>query len=110
MVCKRISRSDIHLGVEKPEPHFVDLALYLAFFPRLLQGPIERGGNLIPQLKAKYEFNYDNMRFRVILITWGLFKKPVIVIGLGSALMRYGGCACHERSFVLYANSATLHS
>ena len=26
---------------------------------------------------------YDNMRFGVILITWGLFKKPVIVDGVG---------------------------
>jgi D-alanyl-lipoteichoic acid acyltransferase DltB (MBOAT superfamily) len=69
---------DIYLEIEKPEHHFGYFALYLAFFPKLLQGPIERAGDLIPQLKARYEFNYDNMRFGMLLFTWGLFKKVVI--------------------------------
>ena len=43
---------DIYLEIEKPERHFGYFALYLAFFPKLLQGPIERAGDLIPQLKS----------------------------------------------------------
>src|SRR6185369_1176203 len=74
---------DIYLEIEKPERHFGYFALYLAFFPKLLQGPIERSGDLIPQLKTKYEFNYDNMRFGMLLFTWGLFKKVVIANRLG---------------------------
>lgn len=74
---------DIYLEIEKPERHFGYFALYLSFFPKLLQGPIERAGDLIPQLKAKYEFNYDNMRFGMLLFTWGLFKKVVIADRLG---------------------------
>lgn len=74
---------DIYLEKEKPEQHLGYFALYLAFFPKLLQGPIERAGDLIPQLKAKYEFNYDNMRFGMLLFTWGLFKKVVIADRLG---------------------------
>jgi alginate O-acetyltransferase complex protein AlgI len=74
---------DIYLEIEKPERHFGYLALYLSFFPKLLQGPIERAGDLIPQLKARYEFNYDNMRFGILLFTWGLFKKVVIADRLG---------------------------
>ena len=74
---------DIYLEIEKPERHFGYFALYLAFFPKLLQGPIERSGNLLPQLKAKYEFNYDNIRFGMLLFTWGLFKKVVIADRLG---------------------------
>src|SRR6185369_6842580 len=74
---------DIYLEVEKPERHFGYFALYLAFFPKLLQGPIERSGDLIPQLKEKYEFNYGNMRFGLLLFTWGLFKKVVIADRLG---------------------------
>jgi alginate O-acetyltransferase complex protein AlgI len=74
---------DIYLGIEKPERHFGYFALYLAFFPKLLQGPIERASNLIPQLKARYEFNYDNMRFGMLLFAWGLFKKVVIADRLG---------------------------
>ena len=74
---------DIYLEIEKPERHFGYFALYLAFFPKLLQGPIERAGDLIPQLKTRYEFNYDNMRFGLLLFTWGLFKKVVIADRLG---------------------------
>lgn len=69
---------DIYLEIEKPERHFGYFTLYLAFFPKLLQGPIERASDLLPKLKAKYEFNYDNMRFGMLLFTWGLFKKVVI--------------------------------
>jgi D-alanyl-lipoteichoic acid acyltransferase DltB (MBOAT superfamily) len=75
---------DIFLEIEKPERHFGHFALYMSFFPKLLQGPIERAGDLIPQLKARYEFNYDNMRFGMLLFTWGLFKKVVIADPLGS--------------------------
>lgn len=74
---------DIYLEIVKPERHFGYFALYLAFFPKLLQGPIERADDLIPQLKRKYEFNYDNMRFGMLLLTWGLFKKVVIADRLG---------------------------
>jgi len=69
--------------IEKPERHFGYFALYLAFFPKLLQGPIERAGDLIPQLKARYEFNYDNMRSGMQLFCWGLLKKVVVADRLG---------------------------
>lgn len=75
--------SDIYLEIEEPERHFGYFALYLAFFPKLLQGPIERAGDLLPQLKAKYAFDYDNMRFGLLLFTWGLFKKVVLADRLG---------------------------
>jgi D-alanyl-lipoteichoic acid acyltransferase DltB (MBOAT superfamily) len=75
--------ADIYFRMAKPEPHFGYFALYLSFFPKLLQGPIERAGDLLPQLKARYEFNYDNVRFGLLLFTWGLFKKVVIADRLG---------------------------
>jgi alginate O-acetyltransferase complex protein AlgI len=74
---------DIYLEIEKPERHLGYFALYLAFFPKLLQGPIERAADLIPQLKKMYAFNYYNMRFGMLLFTWGLFKKVVIADRLG---------------------------
>ncbi len=74
---------DIYLDIEKSERHFGYFALYLSFFPKLLQGPIERAGDLIPQLKNKYEFDYENVRFGLLLFTWGLFKKVVIADRLG---------------------------
>jgi D-alanyl-lipoteichoic acid acyltransferase DltB (MBOAT superfamily) len=70
--------ADVYLEIEEPEKHFGLFALYLAFFPKLLQGPIERAGDLLPQLKENYRFEYDAMRSGMLLFTWGLFKKVVI--------------------------------
>lgn len=69
---------DIYLEIEKPERHYGHLALYMAFFPKLLQGPIERGGDLLPQFKIPYVFNYDNVRGGMLLFAIGLLKKVVI--------------------------------
>lgn len=70
--------ADIYLEVQEPEPHAGYLALSLAFFPKLLQGPIERAGELLPQLRQPYRFDYDAMRSGMLLFTWGLFKKVVV--------------------------------
>ena len=70
--------ADVYLELEEPERHFGHYALYLAFFPKLLQGPIERAGELLPQLKAPYRFDYDAMRSGLLLFACGLFKKVVL--------------------------------
>jgi alginate O-acetyltransferase complex protein AlgI len=69
---------DIYLEIEKPEPHFGRFLLYMSFFPKLLQGPIERAGDLLPQLKQPYAFSYDNVRSGMLLFGWGLLQKVVI--------------------------------
>jgi alginate O-acetyltransferase complex protein AlgI len=69
---------DIYLDIQKPEHHLGVHALSLAFFPKLLQGPIERAGVLLPQLKQPYQFNYNTIRSGMLQFSWGLFKKVVI--------------------------------
>lgn len=75
--------NDIYLEIVQPENHFGYFFLSLAFFPKLMQGPIERSGDLLPQLKQPYVFNYDNMRSGALLFATGLFKKVVIADRLG---------------------------
>ena len=75
--------SDIYLEMEKAEPHLGYFALYLAFFPKLLQGPIERSGDLLPQLKQNYEFNGENIYLGLKLFAWGVFKKVIIADRFG---------------------------
>lgn len=70
--------ADIYLGSVEPERHFGRFALYLGFFPKLLQGPIERAGDLLPQLRSLTSFNYENVRSGVLLFCWGLFKKVAV--------------------------------
>jgi len=70
--------SDVYLEVTEPETHLGRFALYLGFFPKLLQGPIERANDLLPQLKEPYRANYDNLRSGLLLFVWGLFKKEAV--------------------------------
>lgn len=69
---------DVYLEKITPEKHFGYFTLYMSFFPKLMQGPIERGESLLPQLRQSYVFNYDNVRAGLVMIAWGLFKKIVI--------------------------------
>ena len=69
---------DVYAGRIEPERHLGYYALYLAFFPKLLQGPIERAGSLLPELKKPYVFDYESIRIGVVQYTWGLFKKVVV--------------------------------
>lgn len=70
--------ADVYLGTAEPERHFGRFALYLGFFPKLLQGPIERAGDLLPQLQSLSSFSYPNVRSGALLFCWGLFKKVAV--------------------------------
>ena len=51
---------------------------YIAFFPQLVAGPIERATNLLPQFLRKRVFVYKEAADGMRRILWGLFKKIVI--------------------------------
>ncbi|PIU40796.1 MAG: hypothetical protein COS99_08745 [Candidatus Omnitrophica bacterium CG07_land_8_20_14_0_80_42_15] len=70
--------TDIYIGKVVPEKNFGIFSLYLSFFPKFLQGPIERAGILIPQFRLKRRFNYNYFISGSKLILFGLFKKVVI--------------------------------
>src|ERR1700712_2625170 len=69
---------DIYKGKNKPERNFIDYSLFVSFFPLLVAGPIERATHLLPQIKKKRHFNYDQAMDGFYQILWGLFKKIVI--------------------------------
>jgi D-alanyl-lipoteichoic acid acyltransferase DltB (MBOAT superfamily) len=69
---------DVYRKKRKPERHLGIFALYVAFFPQLVAGPIERSTRLLPQLVKKYNFDYDRVTDGLKLMLWGFFKKVVI--------------------------------
>ena len=69
---------DIDRGVVQVERNPFRLALYLTYFPSIMQGPISRYGQLGPQLWARHDFDPDRMRDGMQLALWGAFKKMVI--------------------------------
>lgn len=69
---------DIYKGRILPERNFIDYSLFVSFFPLLVAGPIERATHLLPQIKKKRNFNYEQAVDGLRQILWGLFKKIVI--------------------------------
>ena len=49
---------DIYRNKLMPTKDFFSFASFVAFFPQLVAGPIERASNLLPQILKKREFNY----------------------------------------------------
>ncbi|HVS97327.1 MAG TPA: MBOAT family O-acyltransferase [Puia sp.] len=69
---------DIRKAKTQPARDLVVCCLYIAFFPCLLAGPIDRPAWLIPQLESKRAFRYEAGADGMRQILWGLFKKIVI--------------------------------
>jgi alginate O-acetyltransferase complex protein AlgI len=55
-----------------------DYALFVAFFPQLVAGPIERAENLLRQVDAPRRPTLASARSGLVLLLWGLFQKVVI--------------------------------
>ncbi len=73
---------DVSRRLVKPAQRFWDFALFVAFFPPMVAGPIERGAHLFPQLLKPRVLRADQTQAGVFLIVWGLFKKMVIADNL----------------------------
>lgn len=79
---------DIYLEKLEPENSFIAYALYMSFFPKLVQGPIERASNLISQFKKNHIFDLEVVRDGVRLFFGGMFKKIVIADRLAPVVSR----------------------
>ena len=74
---------DVYRGNLNPEKHLGKFALYVAFFPQLVAGPIERASRLLPQLKQKVALNLKDVEKGLIMMGWGFFLKLVVADRLG---------------------------
>lgn len=69
---------DVYRGDIAAERNFVNYALFVSFFPQLVAGPIERSTNLLPQIKKRHKFEFENLIKGLQFLVWGLFLKLVI--------------------------------
>ncbi len=60
------------------EKNVINYALFVSYFPLLVAGPIERATHLLPQIKKKRHFDYNQAIDGFYQILWGLLKKVVI--------------------------------
>ncbi len=73
---------DIYRKQLKPTNSLLTFALYVAFFPQLVAGPIVRARDLIPQLVRGVKFGPNQLRYGLGLFVFGLVKKTVIADNL----------------------------
>ena len=69
---------DVYRGVLAPTRRWSDFALYVAFFPQLVAGPIERATNLLPQVQHPRTVSDYGISHGAYLVLWGLFQKVFV--------------------------------
>ncbi|MCR5672472.1 MAG: MBOAT family protein [Lachnospiraceae bacterium] len=69
---------DIYYGKYEREKNLFRFALYVSYFPQIVQGPISRFGQLAPELFAPKSFEFSRIKSGFYRIMWGLFKKLII--------------------------------
>lgn len=69
---------DIYRNKIDADTNIAKFALFTAFFPQIIQGPISRHDQLAHQLYEGNRFDYRNLTHGAQLILWGFFKKLVI--------------------------------
>ncbi len=69
---------DVYRGKYPPEDNILRLALFVSFFPQLVQGPISRFDDLSQTLFQEHSFDGRTVTYGLQRILWGFFKKLVI--------------------------------
>lgn len=69
---------DVYKKKITPTRDFIAFASFVAFFPQLVAGPIERASNLLPQFLTKRKFDYECAVDGCRQILWGFAKKVII--------------------------------
>jgi alginate O-acetyltransferase complex protein AlgI len=69
-----------------PTSRFLDFALFVAYFPPMVAGPIERAWHLLPQLSKPRRICLTQSMDGIVLILLGLFKKVAIADGVAPAV------------------------
>ena len=96
---------DVARGTLKATHTLIDFALYVAFFPQLVAGPIDRPQKLLPQIEAPRIWKSEYLYEAWPLLVMGLFKKIVVADTLRTIVDRVFGLSQPNLILVI---SATL--
>lgn len=69
---------DVGRGKHDAEKHLGKFALFVSFFPSIVQGPLFRYNDVGMQLQQPHKLEYNNLKYGAQLILWGCFKKLII--------------------------------
>lgn len=69
---------EVHRGNIGATKDLMAFGTYVAFFPTIMAGPIDRPNQFLPQLETNRVFKYDNVAEGCRRILWGMFLKMCI--------------------------------
>ncbi|OIO39110.1 MAG: hypothetical protein AUJ72_01375 [Candidatus Omnitrophica bacterium CG1_02_46_14] len=100
---------DVYWEKIKPEKDFIGFASFVAFFPHILSGPIQRADEFFPQVRSVKNHRAEFWTSGLRLILYGLFKKLVIADNLAIVVdnvfghvSMYNATALWMASYVFY--------
>ena len=95
---------DVYWKRYPAEKNFLTYAVYLSYFPHVVQGPIDRFNEFRDQIKDGVKLSYQNITFGAQLALWGFFKKLVIADRIGIMVDKViGGYAEYDGIIVIFA-------
>lgn len=69
---------DVYRGRIHAQKNIGKLALFVSYFPALVQGPIDRYEDVTGELFAEHEFDYRRFCFGMQRMLWGYMKKMIV--------------------------------
>ena len=98
---------DVYRGSLKRETSWLRFATFVAFFPQLVAGPIERASNLLGQLVGRREITRTHIADGLSMFLVGLFKKVCIADFLAPYVNQvYGSPGSHGAPALILATFA----
>ncbi|MBR5969394.1 MAG: MBOAT family protein [Lachnospiraceae bacterium] len=91
---------DVYRGNTPAEKSLPRFALFVSFFPQVVQGPINRFGEMAPTLYAPHGFDGRQVSFGLQRVLWGYFKKMVIADRILVAVTAIFGDPSHQGAYV----------
>lgn len=70
--------ADVYRGKIEPEKNILKLGLFLCFFISIVSGPINRAGDIIPQITEAHDFSFERTKTGMQKMLWGYFLKLAI--------------------------------
>ena len=92
---------DVYRRQMEPTNDVLAFFTFIAFFPQLVAGPIERATHLLPQMLAPRRFAYDGAVEGLRRILWGTFKKMVVADNCALAVNSIWADLPHASSMTL---------
>jgi alginate O-acetyltransferase complex protein AlgI len=86
---------DVYRREIEPTPNLVDFAVFVAYFPHLVAGPILRATALLPQIQRPRGVSATQMRDGLWLIAWGFFQKIFVADNLAPIASRVFALDAH---------------